>query len=675
MLDLKNYQKKTISEFEEYLIQAKRFEKDNGHKIAFFYLNPLPNERPTYNDQGLGTPNVCIKIPTGGGKTLVACHMLHSICDKYEQEKNEKGFVMWLVPTDAIRTQTLNNLKNREHPYRESLDHYFSNNVKVFDFKEALSIKKMDLQENLCILVATFGAFRITDKVGRKAYADNGALIEHFQNIIDNNLDIDAEGQVKYSLMNVIKLSHPIIIIDESHHTKTDLSFEMISNMNPTFVLEYTATPRKESNVIVNITAAELKEEKMVKIPIYLTNIAQWQETIRDGIAKRNELEKITKREKGEYIRPIALIQAEQEREDPHKIYVKRIFDFLVSQGIKKEEIAIKTGVQDQITGINLFSKNCPIRYIITVSALKEGWDNSFAYVLITVANIGARIVVEQTIGRIIRLPNAREKRNKELNFSYVFTSSVNFSNAAKEVEKGLLANGYSRKDFKQLTDNEISKSNVYKQTISDNDIKIPYIAIDKKEPRPIEFFEDLVGTSFDLTAQQLPSHFGLYYDQDRTQVIDVKGEDKFEGSRQTKLNIPYDLKDFTKDDLLNWLDKKVLRKEYTQDEKRKFFEIVINSLLESKKYNLSDLSKNCYKLKDVIELQIDDKEMTLAKQNFLNLEKSKSLLLSSIFYEFQTQVEIDNISDEKFRQHLYEMSGNLNTEELELVLQDKSAR
>ena len=547
MLALKKYQKKSISEFEEYLVQAKNFGSTKGHKIAFLILNPLPNERPSYQEHGLvGIPNVCIKIPTGGGKTLVACHMLHSLYDKFEQGKKDKGFIIWLVPTDAIRTQTLIGLKNRDHHYRESLDHYFSNNVKVFDFKEALLIKKSDLEENLCVLVASYGAFRITDKMGRKAYADNGALIEHFQNAKDNNLDKDEGGQIKYSLMNVIKLSHPIIIVDESHHTKTELSLDMLKSMNPSFVLEYTATPMKESNIIVNITAAELKEEKMVKIPIYLTNIAKWQETIRDGISKRNELEKFAKKEKGEYIRPLALVQAEQEKEAPNKIYVKKIFDFLITEGIKEEEIAIKTGVQDQITGIDLFSENCPIRYIITVSALKEGWDNSFAYVLISVANIGARVSVEQTIGRIIRLPHTKEKKNNELNVSYVFTSSTNFSNAAKEVEKGLLANGYSSTDFKRLSDNEITKSNVYKQNISDNDIKIPYITIDNKEPRPIEFFEDLVGPSFDLTKQKLPDDFEMYYDQDRTQIIDIKEGDKFDRSVQTKLTIIYDFEDFT---------------------------------------------------------------------------------------------------------------------------------
>ena len=202
----------------------------------------------------IGIPFICIKIPTGGCKTIVTCHTLHSIFTKYLQAKNERGLVLWLVPTDIIRTQTLIALKKREYFYREVLDQYFSNNIKVMDFKEALSIKKSDIEENVCIIVATLSPFRVADREGRKAYSDNGNLIEHFQNISYENLHKDENGEIRYSLMNVIKLTHPIIIIDEGHNAKTELSFYMLKDFNPSLILEYTATPKPESNVIVNVT-------------------------------------------------------------------------------------------------------------------------------------------------------------------------------------------------------------------------------------------------------------------------------------------------------------------------------------------------------------------------------------------------------------------------------------
>ena len=113
-----------------------------------------------------------------------------------------------------------------------------------------------------------------------------------------------------------------------------------------------------------------------------------------------------------------------------------------------ENQIAIKTGKQDDLGVENLFSPLCQIRYIITRDAIKEGWDCSFAYVLASIFNIGSSISVEQLIGRILRLPNAKKKAQGELNESYVFTSAERFQKAADAVIKGMIENGYSEKDI-----------------------------------------------------------------------------------------------------------------------------------------------------------------------------------------------------------------------------------
>ena len=677
MLELKEYQQRSVHEFEDYLDAIRQYGSEKGHNIAFYTVT-----QKQYNSQGLGNiPYVCIKIPTGGGKTLVACNMLNSIYEKFAQSRNQRGLVLWLVPTNAIRTQTINALNDRNHPYREILDQKFSNNILVMDVKQALSIKKSDIQENLCIIVSTVSAFRVEKPDGRKVYGENGSLLEHFEDMpeqIEKILEKDEDEQTKISLMNVIRKSNPVIIADEGHHVKTALSTAMFKNMNPCFVLEYTATPMPESNILVNVTAAELKEEKMIKMPVYLKNIAQWQQTIRDGVAYRDKLENIAKKEKGEYIRPIALIQAEMEKPDDKKIHVEKIIEFLKSDcHIPEEQIAIRTGTQDKradgeegITelGDEIFSKKCPIRYIITVAALKEGWDNAFAYVLISVANIGARVSVEQIIGRILRLPYVKEKKNEELNNSFVYTSSRNFGEAAKNLEKGLLANGYSKKDIKELTDT-IKKVNVYKKKISVKDIKIPFFAKKDEEYRKLEFYEDLIGDELVLTKQKLPEDFDLFYDEDRTQKIDVKKDDEFVRSEQTQISVEYRFEDFSKEDLLFWLDKKVLRKEYSQDEKREFFSSLIDFLMEKKKRKLYELSVNCYKLKSVIENYIDSLEEKIAKKRFEKLVSDKKILLDKEFLKLPEEVTIDNICEDPFNKHLYERAGKLNTEELTLAL------
>ena len=369
------------------------------------------------------------------------------------------------------------------------------------------------------------------------------------------------------------------------------------------------------------------------------------------------------------------MIQAELEKVDPKRIHVQKIVEFLKEDlKIPGEEIAIRTGKQDDLTalGDEIFAKKCPIRYIITVAALTEGWDNAFAYVLITVANIGARVAVEQVIGRILRLPHAKEKKNIELNCSYVYTSSRNFNDAAKNLENGLLANGYTKKDFMELTGDiteTVKKVNVYKKTKSDKDIKIPFFAVKDGDYRKLEFYEDLIADEFDLTKQKLPDDFDLYYDQDRTVKIDIKKGDEFVRSKQTKLPIVYDFKDFSKDDLLFWLDKKVLRKEYSQDEKRKFFSSLIDFLIEKKEYNMSELSISCHKLKSVIEKHIDNLEVSVAKSKFDELVEKKKINLEKEFLDLPDEVIIDNLCDDVFNNHLYEMAGKLNAEELALIL------
>lgn len=277
MLTLKKYQSRTLQELEEFLVNASTLKGERGIRLA--YLDQVGDEERHYKpiEKLEEAPFICVKIPTGGGKTLVACHSLPVILDKYLKDKNGKGLVLWFVPSDAIRSQTLKNIKDRNHPYREVLDSKFGNNVKVFTIEEALSITKSDIQNNLCIVVASLAAFRRTDTLWLKVFQNNGSLLSHFENLVEdtNFFEKDSEGEIVYSLANVIKMNNPLVIVDEGHNAQTQLSFEMLQKLNPSFILEFTATPRAESNVLVKVLASELKAEKMVKIPIYLDNVSQ----------------------------------------------------------------------------------------------------------------------------------------------------------------------------------------------------------------------------------------------------------------------------------------------------------------------------------------------------------------------------------------------------------------
>src|SRR3989344_730886 len=436
-MKFKQYQLNALEKLGEFIGLLKKLKP----KLAFHELTDK-----NYNYESFGDiPFVCIKIPTGGGKTLVASKSVELVMSTWLQHKMDTGIVMWFVPSDAIKTQTLKKLNDKDDWHRQILDEAFENKVRIFSNEDALAISKEDVRENLCIVISSLDAFRKDATIQKKykVYKENGALMHHFQNLKDDiGLEKDSEHTVINSLANVIRKSNPLIVIDEGHHTQTELSISFLADLKPSFILEFTATPRDGSNVLVDISTAELKAEEMVKIPIVLQSRTQWEQIVADGIRKRKELENHALMSKKEYIRPIALLQAQPKSKTRATVTVEQLKAFLLVQKIPENQIAIKTGEINDLKGINLFDKSCEIRFIITVNALAEGWDCSMAYVLISVANLGARVAVEQIIGRVIRMPYARRKREEALNRSYVFASAANFSEAAERVIKGLKDNG-----------------------------------------------------------------------------------------------------------------------------------------------------------------------------------------------------------------------------------------
>ncbi|HWR30489.1 MAG TPA: hypothetical protein VN631_11730, partial [Negativicutes bacterium] len=95
----------------------------------------------------------------------------------------------------------------------------------------------------------------------------------------------------------------------------------------------------------------------------------------------------------------------------------------------------------------DILSERCPIRYVITVQALREGWDCPFAYVLCSVAEMHSSTAVEQMLGRIMRLPHARAKRRPPLNVAYAFAASENFGATASALADSLVDNGFERRE------------------------------------------------------------------------------------------------------------------------------------------------------------------------------------------------------------------------------------
>ena len=448
-MELKSYQKKVIADLTRYL---ELLNETRNYSAAFcrFWTEKSAPALGRYQDVIPGVPNLCFKVPTGGGKTFIACNAVRPIFDALPATKTKA--VVWLVPSDAILTQTAKALKDTSHPYRQKIDVDFGGRVEVYTKQELLNGQNFNptaVTEQLSVMVLSYDSFRGRGKEGLKAYQENSNLAA-FAKVLGKP-DSPIEKADETALFQIINQLNPLVIVDESHHARSELSLEMLENFNPCFVLDLTATPKKESNIISYVDAVQLKNEHMVKLPVIVYNRDSQSEVLIDAIDLRNKLEEIASAEyakTGKYIRPIALFQAQPKGKEDATTFEK-LRDKLVDAGIPAEQIAIRTADVNELKNVELMSLSCPIRYIITVNALKEGWDCPFAYILASLANKTSQVDVEQILGRILRLPHTSQHTQSALNMSYVLTSSNDFNNTVAHIVKGLNSAGFSDKDYR----------------------------------------------------------------------------------------------------------------------------------------------------------------------------------------------------------------------------------
>lgn len=482
MLILKGYQQRAIDTLECFLSKAR-----DSQNIAEAYTETLQVQglpALAYRDYSFAdVPYVCLRIPTGGGKTLLASHTIVTTAKSYLD--TDFPITLWLVPTNTIRQQTVEALKKSGHPYREKLDFAFNHQVLVLDIDEVTQIRPQDIGKKAIVVVSTLANLRVNDTSGRKVYAYHENFEPHFARVPANHpylerlekvseadiqevgLSLQELGKIKYSFANLLALHRPLVIVDEAHNARTSLTFDTLQRVHPAAVIEFTATPNTSttngSNVLYHVSAAELKAEEMIKLPIILTEHQNWQDAVRDTIITRNKLAQDAQKDEA-YIRPIALLQAEAKNGE---VTVEVLKAYLTSDlHIEDDKIAIATGNQRELDGLNLFDLACPIEYIITIEALKEGWDCSFAYVFCSVKQVSSSKDVEQLLGRVLRMPFARRRLIEDLNRAYAHLAAKGFANAAKELTDKLIAMGFEEMEvaafLRQQTPDDGSQTDLF---------------------------------------------------------------------------------------------------------------------------------------------------------------------------------------------------------------------
>jgi type III restriction enzyme len=448
-MDLKTYQTDALKALTDFLAECRIAgpklayesqvrEPGRAQRLGRFAGGYLPLE-------GLpDAPYVCLRLPTGGGKTLLGAYAVGIARDNWIER--DYPLVLWLTPTNIIRQQTAEALKNPRHAYRQALDEKFEGRVRVFDIADFPTIRPQDLRDNACVVVGTIQTLRVSNTEGRKVYAHHEDLETHFSGIPNNTPGLETEERggarkIKFSFANLMHLHRPLMIVDEAHNAMTELSREMQARVNPAAIIEFTATPQLQSNILYNVRAEELKREEMIKLPINLSEHTTWQAAVSSAIATRASLAEKAEHDQQAYIRPIVLFQAQPRDEDVTVDVLKK--HLIDNESVSKETIAVATGDQRGLDGIDLIDPACKIEYVITVEALKEGWDCSFAYVFCSVARIQSATSVEQLLGRVLRMPYARRRDAPELNKAYAHVSEPVFATAANALVDKLIAMGF----------------------------------------------------------------------------------------------------------------------------------------------------------------------------------------------------------------------------------------
>lgn len=495
---LKEYQKRAIDrvgEFAERLAEwreraAKAREIDPELTFdwaARAWEKTAPGRAYLSRRNGLGEPlpSFCLKVPTGGGKTLLATKVIDCINTRYR--RRQTGLVLWIVPTTQIYAQTLRALRDRDHPYRQQLDVASAGRTLVLEKTSGFS--PQDVGERLCVLLLILASSNRESREQLRMFRDAGGFDRFFPPDDDAdahaalrarapNLDTFEQaggmwgGQVKTSLGNLLRLLQPLIVLDEGHKAYSPSARATLEGFNPCMIVELSATPPRDANVLVEISGRELHAEEMIKLDLHITNRANasWQDTLLAAIERREALEAAAREHEadtGVHIRPICLVQVERTGRDQRRagvIHADDARDYLLRHPrISAEQIAVKTSGRDELKAADeaggLLSRACPIRFIITKQALQEGWDCSFAYVLAILTNPGSRSALTQLVGRILRQPYAAKTRVAALDESYVFCFRRRGADLLQEVRRGFGLEGLQGLEGRIVSDDDGAQS------------------------------------------------------------------------------------------------------------------------------------------------------------------------------------------------------------------------
>jgi type III restriction enzyme len=412
---------------------------------------------------GRQVPHVCLELPTGSGKTLIAGHAAGRIFSGLDGAST--GLVLWVVPSDAIYRQTRAQLRDRGHPVRQALEVASGGRLKLLE--KGSDFTRADVEDGMAVMLLMLHAARQTrpdsEQKALKVFREGGRYGSFFPegddvlaaqtlkaavpNLETHDLVSGAAGAVVQSLGNTLRLIRPLIVLDEGHTAYSPDRRRLLGDFNPRFILELTATPSREhSNILVKIGGQRLRDAEMIKLPIELVADANadWKDTLQAALERRDALEQDAiayQAISGRFIRPIMLVRVERvgnEQRGQGYVHTEDVFEALTNEmGVSPDWIRRQTSVVKELDD-QLLSDTSTVRIIITKDALREGWDCPFAYVLVLLGSTRAKTSLTQMIGRVLRQPGAKRTGVDALDSAWVYCRDVTVKDAVTGIRTGL---------------------------------------------------------------------------------------------------------------------------------------------------------------------------------------------------------------------------------------------
>ncbi len=652
---LKQYQERVVDEMRTYLREVAQQTGRYPSRDAWEAMGLGDRYRRRANALGNDVPNFCLKVPTGGGKTLLATQALALIYETILSGRNGSGLALWIVPSDQIYKDTLKALKDRGHFYRESLDFAFNNRIEVWEKHEIARLTPAQLASRLNILLFKLPAANRQVKATLKMFQDSGGnIVRHFPREDDEDAHRELRAQVpnlevipdtdliKTSVGNLVRLCQPPVILDEGHKAYSPLAQQTMDGLNPAIIVELSATPNEErSNVLCRVSGEDLLKEHMVKLPVNVAvNTAlDWRRCLEHTQQKRDELERLARQYHADterWIRPIVLVQVERvgkDQRDGKHVHSLDVRDYLTQRaGVPESNIAIKTSVRDDIEGRDLLDEGCEIRYIITKAALQEGWDCPFAYLLVSLSRTQSRLAMTQLLGRILRQPYQEPTTVAALNESYVFCVHDKTKQVTQEVKGALEKEGYEGDAQTLIRDGDGRQQKVQTATIRpqfrrlykefQGKIYLPRFCIKENgKLHALHYYEHLLSA---VDIHKFPS-------QEADWTLDLReARQAFYrvdlGSDPAKIREEALSVADTDDDVRNWLVGNLNFNHFSQKQLRTVVTRYLDALLKKRAELVGNLRLIKYPLRDKVREFIEVNTDQQTQQAFQQLHDTKRL-------------------------------------------------